>query len=442
MRRKLFSFVFIFVTLFTLVGCFDSISNVQSISIKKMGLLTYETTATDFDKVNFEFTIKMSDGTEFDLPGNSSSLTFTAFDNTPGTHTCIVTYKTVNIAITYTVVYPDDDENIVIINDMSELIEAIQPENLENGQILKLKPGYYDTYSGKGSKYLTHLASDHCLVIEKSVTLTAFDPDDRPILYSSNTGQGDGGTQNGWAQSTIFVVANNVTLDNLIVYSAPYKNKVVESTPKAQNGLVIKNCIIDGSSVVNYSEVDGYSVESDLTNIASSIYLGGQSSSYLIEDNELVGGIAICNGSGSLAQDSTTLIIRNNVIKNGALILNGTRKTNWDLYSLTKVPLIVGNTFNGYSTDHYKVNVDGVWKKITYNYIIRNCDLSIENLFTETDLNSIIDNNTFLYGDYTTEKTTIYNGDIETDTYETTGVPATIYSMVYVGEPVVEDWVE
>jgi len=248
--------------------------------------------------------------------------------------------------------------NVAIINkDKKVIYQTIQgaiDNAVEQDEIL-VAPGTYDvTYVNGNTK--------HYLWVNKSVTLMAADMEEKPILTADFK---QVNSQAGGQQQTVFVTADNVTLDGLIVYSiTDYPTsytKVIEI--ENANCAVIKNCKL-------YDEG------------RTAIYLGGTKvGKYTIEDNILDGAIVVANGAGN-GDKGNEAIIKGNTI-NGSISFTGKTNSGWDPNSIDHYPTIVCNNINGTSSGMF----------------INSRDIDGDKLISDEVLVPIIENNMFPEGD-------------------------------------------
>jgi|LSQX01.1.fsa_nt_gb parallel beta-helix repeat protein len=190
----------------------------------------------------------------------------------------------------------------------------------QNGDVIKVAPGEYDVtyYQNGGFK--------HYLLVNKSVTIEAEDPDNKPVLKANY-----GGSMEQNQQETIHIVADDVTLDGLIIhaitdYPTTYK-KAVEIT--GANNATVTNCKIK-----------------DVVPGMTSIYIAGQAvGKYTITNNTLDGGIVVAAGAGNGTGGDQASITGN--IIDASISFTGQTNSGWDPYSIENYPTITGNTIKG-----------------------------------------------------------------------------------------------
>ena len=253
-------------------------------------------------------------------------------------------------------VFKDDNVLILPVQSIQDAINAAEPEDT-----ILVAPGTYDVTYVDGT-------TKHYLLINKSVTIKAADMENKPILtadYSKVNGQ------SGNQQQTVHIVADDVTLDGLVIYSI--KNyptdwiKVVEITNA--NNVTVTNCEIQGAEGV-------------AQDVPTAIYLGGTSlGKYTIRNNFLDGAIVVTNGAGNGEGGSESIITGNTI--NASISFTGKTASGWDPNSIDNYPKIEGNTINGTS----------------YGMLINSRDLDESKLISDETLNSIIENNIFPDGD-------------------------------------------
>jgi len=214
--------------------------------------------------------------------------------------------------------------------------------------------------------------------------------------------------------------SDGVVLDNLNLYPAYYPEAIDTVLPTVtdsrinsitgQSSLkVYYNQIVDTLTSYNNSKPTSETTITDVTvrnctigdpdlaveEWGSAIYFNGYnnnskvgiSGGYTIENNILYGCISLCEDAGCDAS-SETCIIQNNTFYDN-LMLSGERPTGWNFNSMSVFPTVTGNTFN--TATWSLTDTDG----ITYDYCIGSRDKNADKIFTQEQLQDILDNNTF-----------------------------------------------
>ena len=239
-------------------------------------------------------------------------------------------------------------------NPYADIRDAI--DAAEEGDIIRVAAGTYDVGKADGSENLC---------IEKSVTIEALDPERRPVLTT-----GHPGNQAVRTQSTVSVLASNVTLRDLeIRVTDTNPNKAVEirtpSDGETVTGTRIERCVLDGGK-------------------ASSLYIGSPGvGTYEILDSTLHGSLAIANGAGNAMEDGQQAVIDGNVI-NGFVLVTGRRNTGWDLHPIEHLPVMTGNTIHG---------ADYAENGVTHRMIVLYSDLDWQRLPDEEDIDRFVAGN-------------------------------------------------
>ncbi len=241
------------------------------------------------------------------------------------------------------------------------------------GDTIKVAPGEYDVFIEQSDAKNNAVVEagiysydvEHNLLIWKGVTIEAADPEDPPVLTTEWTGGG-----NGSSQQTVFIVAGNVTLKNLIInVTETEPNKAIEVAGGYLSGNV-ENVTID-SCVINGGDV-------------SAIYIGTpEVGAYTIKDNEITGSISITNGAGNAMANDEIATISNNVI-DGYVLITGTRNTAWNLNSIEKLPVMTQNNILGADYE-----IDGK----NHNLIVLYSDMDEGKLPDEADIADFIAGN-------------------------------------------------
>ncbi|NMA66155.1 MAG: hypothetical protein GX957_07950, partial [Clostridiaceae bacterium] len=244
------------------------------------------------------------------------------------------------------------DEETKYYRTIQAAIDAANPSDT-----ILVAPGEYDvTYVNESDK--------HYLLINKPVTIKAADIKNKPILTADYSKVN---SQAGNQQQTVHILADNVTLDGLVIYSI--KNyptdwiKVVEITNA--NNVTVKNCEIQGAEGVTEGAT-------------TAIYLGGTGiGKYTIEDNLLDGAIVLANGAGN-GEDGDQASISGNTI-NASISFTGKTNSGWDHNHMENYPTISDNTINGTAN----------------NMLINSRDSEKDMLISDDTLEYIMKNNYF-----------------------------------------------
>ncbi|HHX27974.1 MAG TPA: hypothetical protein GX716_03075 [Firmicutes bacterium] len=200
-------------------------------------------------------------------------------------------------------------------NTIQEAVNAADPSD-----IIEVDGGEYDvTYEGD--------SIDHYLWVKKPVTIKAADMDDKPVLRANYVG-----TMWGGQQQTVFITADDVMLDGLIIHSiTSYPTSFTKAVEiENANNVTIRNCSI-------YDEG------------RTAIYIGGtEVRKYTITDNHLEGAIVVANGAGAAMNPEEPAVISGNSIW-ASISFTGKTNSGWDPNSIHKYPAIQDNVIYGTS---------------------------------------------------------------------------------------------
>lgn len=228
-------------------------------------------------------------------------------------------------------------------------------DGAQEGSVIVVEEGVYDvTHNGSGTDgdYDRNL-----LISNDGVRIIGLG---EVVIKSAYTS----GVEN--AQQTLTVNANDVTIENLIVY--PVENYTGRSKTLAVIGgdnVTVKGCTVYGAIYIGSPSTGKYTV----VNNTVKTYEEMQNTS-----------INIANGAGSAMQDGERCVIENNNCE-GAILMLGVRDNGWDVNELTVIPEIKNNTFGC------------VYKQERDCYLLIGAD--VENSVAQTTIEFILSNNTF-----------------------------------------------
>lgn len=189
----------------------------------------------------------------------------------------------------------------------------------------------------------------------------------------------------GTAQQTILIQADNVTLDNLNVYTTTGSSNSTDKAIEVRSGsnIVIKNCTLYNSK---------YETGSDYETVG--IYIGGSSiGSYKLLNNTIVNmdtSIHISNGAGNIQTKDS--IIANNICTSGISFV-GKRNNAYDFKDIDNFPVVYNNSFGLSELGYICFSTRNEDKLVSVDYLLL---LIANNNFSNE---GEIDSYTSIYGD-------------------------------------------